>query len=336
MSLEDRAYACLIAGVIGDAMGTPTENLEPEEIGRRHGWVDDFEGDGTDDSIMKYLLSDALIRSGGYADADTWAEEWVRHQHSIFGDKIGRFFQSVLHTATKLRYGYLPRTVAVGNMPSSSSAMCIAPVGIVNAGHPRAAAAQAQEIASLIHLADVAFCQDGAAAVAAAGAAALMPGASVESVVEAATSYIKPWSGGEMLGLIRDALTLARDTRDYKAFRAAYHQRFRRAIACDSRETVPATIALTLLAEGDPAKVIAYGANFGRDSDTIGCMAGAICGALKGTQALPANWLAKARRNAERDQEALARDLVRVAREKAAREHALWGAMASRTADRAA
>ena len=73
----------------------------------------------------------------------SWATEWMRQHKEIFGQKVGRFFPSVLHSAAKLRYGDLPRTVATGNMPSSSSGMAIAPVGIVNAGHPRAAAAQA-------------------------------------------------------------------------------------------------------------------------------------------------------------------------------------------------
>src|SRR6188768_2191749 len=49
---EGRAYACLIAGLIGDAMGTPTENLEPDEIERRFGWVSTCTGPGTDDSLM--------------------------------------------------------------------------------------------------------------------------------------------------------------------------------------------------------------------------------------------------------------------------------------------
>ncbi len=30
--LESHAFACLAFGVIGDAMGTPTENLEPAQI----------------------------------------------------------------------------------------------------------------------------------------------------------------------------------------------------------------------------------------------------------------------------------------------------------------
>ena len=280
--LESRAFACLAFGVIGDAMGTPTENLEPAQIEERFGWVDSFEGDGTDDSIMRDLIAAALVRTNGYADADSWAVQWREQNSAIFGEKVGRFFPSVLHAAAKLRYGYSPRTIAAGTMPSSSSAMAISPVGIVNAGNPRAAASQAMEIASLIHVTDVAFCQDGAAAIAAAVAEALAIGADVDSVLKAAQDYIKPWSGAEMLGLIGSALDIARTTADYKKFRQKYHETFRKAIACDSRETVPATLAIVWLAKGDPKQAAIFGANFGRDADTIACMAAGICGALSG------------------------------------------------------
>jgi ADP-ribosylglycohydrolase len=279
---ESHALACLVFGVIGDAMGTPTENLEPAEIEQRFGWVDWFEGDGTDDTIMRDLIAAALIRTGGYADADHWAEEWRDKHQAIFGSKVGRFFPSVLHAAAKLRHGYAPRTIAEGTMPSSSSAMAIAPVGIVNAGNPRAAAAQAMEIASLIHVTNVAFCQDGAAAIAAAVAEALMPEATVASVLDASVAYLKPWSGEEMRSLITAALEFASKAGDYKSFREGYHGKFRQRIACDSRETVPASLAIVHLAQGDPSLAASLGANFGRDADTIACIAAGICGALSG------------------------------------------------------
>ena len=279
---ETHTLACLLYGVIGDAMGTPTENLEPSEIEQRFGWVNQFEGDGTDDTIMRDLIASALIRTVGYADADHWAEEWREQNEAIFGSKVGRFFPSVLHAAAKLRHGYPPRTIAEGTMPSSSSAMAIAPVGIVNAGNPRAAAAQAMEIASLIHVTDVGFCQDGAAAVAAAVAEALISDATVDSVLQASIAYLKPWSGEEMRSLIIAAQELAGEARDYKAFRESYHGKFRQRIACDSRETVPAALAIVRLARGDPGLAACFGANFGRDADTVACMAASICGALTG------------------------------------------------------
>lgn len=326
---EGRAYACLIAGLIGDAMGTPTENLEPEEIERRFGWVTTCEGPGTDDSLMKDLLCNALLATNGYATADDWASQIAANQ-MLIRERRDKFFPSVLHLVGKLRFGYAPREVSEGNMPSSSSAMAIAPVGIVNAGHPRAAVAQAQELASLIHTGSVGFCQDGAAAVAAAVAVAISPGAKLDDLVAAATAYLKPTSGALMRELIEGAVSLARSTGEYRAFRAAYHRGFRQTIACDSRETIPATIALCLLADGDPGKVVELGANFGRDTDTIATMAGAICGAFGGADSLPAGWAATIGIHNDDSQGAMASALVKVARAKAQAEIAAWQPLATR------
>ena len=324
VDILDKVYGCLLGGLIGDAMGTPTEGKEPEAIEERFGWVDDFEGDGTDDSLLKYLLCDALLETAGYATSDDWAEVWIKNRDEITGPKRGKFFISVQHTFRKLLSGYLPRTVSLGNMPSSSSAMSISPVGIVNAGHPRMAAAQAQELGSLIHTGDVSFCQDGAAAVAAAVAAAFCEDATMETVLGAATQHLKPTSGREVRDLIAQAVELAREKGEYKAFRDAYHESFRQRIGCDTRETVPAVFGLCLLARGNARDVIVYSANFGRDTDTIATMAGAICGALNGASGMPSEWVRKAEGYSARDQRELAERLVSTAREKAARETAGW------------
>lgn len=321
--LVDKAYGCLIGGLIGDAMGTPTEFMEPEAIEVKFGWVDDFEGDGTDDSVLKYLLCEALIETTGYATSDDWARVWLKHKQAIFAKK-NYFFVSVLQTFRKLDAGYLPRLASLGNLPSSSSAMSIAPVGIINAGHPQAASAQAQELGSLIHTGEVSFCQDGAAAIAAAVAAAFWENATVDTVLEAAITYLKPTSGREIHNLIQRAIDLAKKTKDYKVFRQVYHQEFRRPIMCDSRETIPAALALCYLAQGNVQQAVTYGANFGRDTDTIATMAGAICGTLMGASGFPAAWREKAEANAARNQRKLAEALINVAISKASTEIAAW------------
>lgn len=181
--LVSKTLGCLIGGLIGD-----------------------FDADGTDDTIMKTLLCRALVRSGGYASADDWAHEWLSDPNAIFGEKRNRFFISVLHTARKLRDHTTPRTAALGNMPSSSSAMAIAPVGIVNACNPRQAAMQTS---------------------------------------------------------------------------------------------------------------VTYGANFGRDTDTIATRSGAIAGALNGVGSIPPRWVEKAKRLSATDQDELAAELAAVALQKA-------------------
>ena len=321
---EKHAFACLAYGMVGDAMGSLTELLDPGEIERRFGWVESFEGTGTDDVIMRDLLAAALIATDGYANADDWAHQWCTQSEKIFGGKANRFFPSILHAAEKLRRAYLPRLIAEGTMPTTTSAMAIAPVGIVNAGNPRAAAAQATEIASLVHVTHVAFCQDGAAAIASTIAAAFLPGATVDSVLQAAVDAIKPWSGAEMRTLIIDVLALARSSQDYKAFRKAFQKSYCKPVICDSRETVPAALAMVWFARGDPWKAVVLSANFGRDADTIGCMAGGICGALTGIGERDGNRLAPLPEETLLEQRWLALDLVAIHHSKAGAEKAAW------------
>ena len=319
----EKALGCLLGGLIGDAMGTPSEGKEYPALEADLGWIDDFASDGTDDTIMKTLLARALIRTGGYAAADDWAAEWLDDWPAIFGKKQAKFFVSVLHTAQKLRMHAIPRMAALGNMPSSSSAMSIAPVGIVNACNPRAAAAQAYSIASLIHTHDIGYCQDGAAAIAAAVAEAFDPDASVDSVLDAATRYLAPRSGEEMRSAIDGAVALATDLGDYQAFRSAVYDqrdRFFHRIFCDSRETVPLALAFVQLAAGDVERSVAYAANFGRDADTMATMSGGIAGAFQGVQGIRRDWVERAKAVAAVDQEELAGQLVEVAFAKAQAE----------------
>jgi ADP-ribosylglycohydrolase len=291
--------------------------MDPEEIQERFGWVDWFTGDGTDDSLMATLLADALLASDGHAGADEWAAQWVAQRDRMLAKK-DKFFPSVLHTAEKLAYGYAPRRVAAGNMASSSSAMCIWPVGLVDAGDPRAAAAQAYALAALIHVGEVDFCQDGAAAVAAAVAAGVRPDSDVGEACAEALAALHPASGTQMRDLISTAVDEANDVAGYEEFRERYHAGFRQEIACDSRETVPAAFALTALARGDLRRGVEFAANFGRDTDTIATMTGALCGAIGGPDAIPEEWITGLGASAMADAEALAGRLAGLARAKVA------------------
>lgn len=289
--LAARFLPVVVGSRVGDAMGTPTEGWEPEEIARRLGWVSNFEGDGTDDSLMATLLAQALVETGGQAGVDDWAAQWAAGKELVAA-KRNKFFISVLHTMEKLSTGWLPRRVAAGNMASSSSAMCIWPVGLVNAGQIQAAATQAYALAGLIHVGEVDFCQDGAAAVAGAVAAGLRPGTSVAEAARRALDSLHPVSGKLMYSLISGSLALAEQSADYLEFRNKYQARFCQETMWDSRETVPAAFGLAVLAGGDLVRAVEYGANFGRDADTIASMAGAICGAARGSAPLPPAWVA--------------------------------------------
>jgi ADP-ribosylglycohydrolase len=287
--LSDRILAVLIGARVGDAMGAPTEGMDAGEIERRYGWVAEFAGPGTDDSLMASLLIEALVRSGGRASLDEWAAQ-IAAGHELIYAQRQNFFPSVLHLVAKLRGGVPPRAAALGNLPSSSSAMAIWPAGAVNAGQPARAAMQAYRLAALIHTHPVDFCQDGAAFVAATVAAGLRDGTTISAACTEGLRELDSASGEIMRELVASAIELAGQAGDYRDFRARYHASAHQPDACDARETVPAAAALACLAQGDVRVAVEYGANFGRDTDTIATMAGAMCGATTRSP-LPGAWL---------------------------------------------
>ena len=196
--------------------------------------------------------------------------------------------------------------------------MAFSPMGIINACNPRQAALEALHIGSFIHNGPSGFCRDGAAALSAAVAAAFSPDATVESVVAASVDYLMPRSAAVMKEAILGALDLAEEAGSYRRFRELYYERHLREIISDSRETVPAVIAIFKMAAGDPKQAILWGANFGRDADTIGTMVGGIVGALHGASGLPKEWMGKVEANPDVDYRDLSPALAALVRKRAA------------------
>jgi ADP-ribosylglycohydrolase len=288
--LYKKVYGCLLGGLIGDAMGAPSEGMTHGEIKKKFGWIGDFEGSGTDDSAIKLILIEAILKSGGHVTADEFADAFLANKkkyYTLFYIPVRNMFHKIESRLS------LPVYAGLGNMHSSSSAMSISPLGIINACNPRRAAIETYDVAGLIHAGDSTFCRDGACAIAAAVAEAMSPKATVESVLEASWKYLHKDSSKELLDRIHLTLEMVKRTGDYEAFRKEYYKKCLGDIVSDSRETVPCVLALFALAKGDPVTAIEYGANFGRDADTIGTMVGALCGALKGINGLKPEWVAK-------------------------------------------
>lgn len=282
--------------MIGDAMGAPGEGKTFTQIYAQFGpeGITDFEGVGTDDTAIREQLIHAILTNNGYVSCDEFAESFFTFQAT----NKRLWWTPVQNMFHKLDSGVaLPVDAGMGNTPSSSSAMAIAPMGIINAGNPRQAALETFDVAGLIHSGASSFCRDAACAMAAAVAQALHPNASVESILDAATVYLHPKSGHEMIACIRQTRAMAQEEGDYEAFRARFYAESLRAAQCDSRETVPLVFALFEMACGEPEQAIPYGVNFGRDADTLGTMLGGLCGALRGVGALPEPWVEKVEAN---------------------------------------
>jgi len=288
--LFKKVYGCLLGGMIGDAMGAPAEGKTYEQIRESFGWIDDFDGSGTDDSAIKLILCEAILKHKGYVSADEFAEAFLNNKENYYD----YFYIPVKNMFHKIESGLsLPVYAGMGNMHSSSSAMAISPMGLINACNPRRAALETYDVAGLIHGAEATFCRDGACAMAAAVAEAMKADATVDSVLEASWKYLHSKSSKVMVDCIRSTLDLAKSAGTYEAFREEFYMTCLRDIISDSRETVPCVLALFMLAKGDTMTAVTYSANFGRDAYTIGTMAGALCGALNGIENIKPEWVAK-------------------------------------------
>jgi ADP-ribosylglycohydrolase len=297
IDLSSRIYGCLLGGMIGDAMGAPVEGKTYAQIEAAYGpdGVTDFDGTGTDDTAIREQLIRAIVETDGHVTCDEFAATFLTSWQANYG----KWWVPVRNMAHKVQSGVsLPVDAGYGNTASSSSAMAISPMGILNAMNPRQAALETFDVASLIHSGPTGFCRDAACAMAAAVAAAFHPDATVESVQDAAVRYLHQTSAHEMIARITTVRQLAATHADYRSFREAAYASCLYATVCDSRETIPIALALFGMAGGDPRRGISYGVNFGRDADTIGTMVGGLCGAYASVSRLPEEWVAKVEGNA--------------------------------------
>ena len=185
--LWKKVYGSLLAGVMGDAMGAPSEGMTYKEIEKEFGFIDDFSGAGTDASAIKLILCEAILNNNGYVTADEFADSFLNNKdnyYSLFYIPVRNMFHKLQSKLT------LPVYAGYGNMQSSSSAMSITPMGLINACNPRQAAQETYDVAGLIHAGDSTFCRDGACAIAAAVAEAMAPDATVGSIVTASYQYL--------------------------------------------------------------------------------------------------------------------------------------------------
>jgi ADP-ribosylglycohydrolase len=310
--LYDKILGCLVGGALGDAIGGATEMMSYEKIESLFSWIDRPLPTGntpdtarfspglpagafTDDTRLKHLLCKAIMIKGGRVTADDLAEIWLEEME-------GWYYTPVINAYHKIYLGdSRPRDAGRGCMVSNSTAMSISPVGIINACNPSMAALDAYDVASIIHEGDA---RDGAVAVAAAVSEAFNPQADVDSILNAALTYLYP--KGKMKHLIQQAIALAKEEKEYKSFRKAFHETmlvpFPQDVGSDKppegfydtaepREAIPATFALLYLAKGKWQKSVEYCANFGRDADTLATMAGGIAGALEGAKVIPQEWI---------------------------------------------
>jgi ADP-ribosylglycohydrolase len=321
--LLDAVYGCLIGGAIGDALGAPVEGLYYPEIRAQYGRVTELvsspigntgptyggstgdlfreEYDGppcvpgaiTDDTALAHYMCLAIVRKNGRITPDDFARVWVEELNP------NRFWVNERIIRRKLRAGINPWEAGRGSIPAGCATMAIAPIGIINAGHPAQAYQDGFVIASVNQ---DGVNRDAAATLAAGVAAAFSPGATVQSVLETMTAH----SSYLVRRAIELTMHLATASDSVDEFAAKFYEKMLdwswpwpptedwdkdHHFSGNSIEIVPATMAIVYLCQGEANESIIEGASFGRDCDTIGRAAGCLAGALCGASAIRQDWI---------------------------------------------
>lgn len=296
--LQRKIYGCMLAGAIGNAMGSLTENMHYWEIDARYPDgiqqpLDPSRLETEDDNQMAMLLFETYVAEEGRPVTarrfgQTWLERLNRDQ----------FFNLCMGNAYDLiRRGWDPRISGHWAVVTGSTVMCMEPVGVYHLADPEFAAIDATAIAYMYQRGrDVV----AAAILASAVAAALCPDATVESVLQAALQAA-PREPMAQFDRRQDrtprdyfarCLAVAGRYDDVRAVRPALYDECRLYHPIDPFELLGFALAIFQVARGDMRRCAIGGASIGRDADTIAGRSAMLAGALNGPATVPPEWVA--------------------------------------------
>ncbi|MFI0963443.1 ADP-ribosylglycohydrolase family protein [Streptomyces sp. NPDC021080] len=354
-TLDERIVGALVGAAVGDALGGPVEGYSPEQIAERHGgrvhgvvgpWNGDawptarpvapyHKGDGhvTDDTLMTHALVRVYAEVRDHLDAYAVAEHlvpdlmttprWIP-ELECEALPLQRIFLAEKWLVARLHYGHVdPREAGTGNIVNCGAAMYMAPAGLVNAGNPAGAYAEALDIAGA-HQSS--YGREAAGVFAAAVAAACSPGADPGSVVAACLALAKDGTRAAVEAVCEVAsrytdfesalVPLRRAVAPFDTVGPDYRSPSlgaRRPSRLHSIEELPVALGMLLVSGGDFRHAVLGSVNYGRDCDSIATMAGALAGAL-GSE-VPHDWAKTVAESSRLDLDAPARTLAEVTRE---------------------
>lgn len=322
--LFKKVYGSIAAANIGSAMGAAVEWVSVpgggwKAIEEELGWVETFlpwvqkerdvrywnnsprlrylhmdmpPGMTEDGAEIRYLLALAIVEKGDRVTVDDLAEVWKTH---IKREDIGRLVNPHIKIhMDRLRAGdentrIPPRLI--GSMtpwPGLVDAPhMIGPIGIINACDPFQASMDAAEV-SLLLQPPASGGVEASRAIAAATAEAFRPNATVDSIIEAARAHVSLFTRE----ILDEALELAEKYPDIRSIREPIRRHFMPTYPyADAVETAAEAIALFAITKGDVREGMIGATNLGRDTDCIGGMLGPICGAFKGIDHVPSEWV---------------------------------------------
>lgn len=301
VSIKKRILGCLYGQAVGDAMGMPAELWPKSRVVRHFGWIDDFlpgpeenlaantfaAGQFTDDTGQCIALMDAVIASNGVVCPETIANHllsWAQRIRAFENNILGPLSKASL---TAIADG-IPCAEIEANGVTNGSAMRVAPIGCLIPTGDAPAFIEAVRLSCLpTHKSDIAI---AGAVVVAWSVSRAIEGASwgqikteiiplADRIQREHESTFSPLLGKR----IRYALDLLVARHDPRRQLNDLYELV--GAGMNIIESIPSAIAIVELADTQPMFCAELCANLGGDSDTIGAIASAICGALHGIDA---------------------------------------------------
>lgn len=298
----DRILGALYGQTLGDAMGMPSELWPRSRVKAHFGWIDHFlpgpkennaacyfdRAQFTDDTSMALCLADAIIECEGEINPDVIGAHILR-----WAEGFDAFNKNVLGPTSKIALNAIrdgkPVSELENNGVTNGAAMRVSPLGCLLPTRSLDDFIDQVALASSpTHKSDLAIA--GAVVVAWAISRAVdgQPWAEIVDALPAIARHAQEKRVTTFSASLAARIELALDcVRKAKGVESASEQVYQLVGAGTSTiESVPAAIAMVELAQTDPNRCAILCANLGGDTDTIGAMATAICGALHGISAI--------------------------------------------------
>ncbi|MCS7089044.1 MAG: ADP-ribosylglycohydrolase family protein [Thermoflexales bacterium] len=331
-ALLERVRGGVFGQALGDAFCTPALET-PERTRARFGRITTFlappadhpvhaglrAGQFTDDTEQALYLARAIVEHEGALNAEIAARAIMAWYDAVDGDHCAFIGPSTRRAVQRMRAGEPLSQTGLGG-DTNGAAMRASVVGLIHPSDVEAAAREAALSALPTHNTRQACA--AAAAVAGAVAQALAPEADLSHVVQAAIEsarigeqYGAAWFGASVPHRIALAVRLVAE--QAASGEAAQLQALADVVGNSmlASESVPAAFGIVVLAGGEPYHAAVLAAALSGDADTIGAIACAICGALRGFTAIPSALAEQLRRaNPTYDLDATAHALFAIAR----------------------
>lgn len=289
----------LYGQALGDAWGMPAY-FDPDQTWEKFGWIEEFlpapddhevhrglpAGRITDDSEQAFSLAREYIAAGGVT-LDATVRAIVAWYDRTGGDESRYVGPSTRRGVQALKRGEDPR-IAGRAGDTNGAAMRISVVGLLHPGDPMGAIEDAITSCLPTHGTNVAI--SGGCAVASAVAYAMHPNATLDGVIaagmmgaEIGRQHGTHWIGASVTRKIEGAVAIARKGTDEKARLRELYDVIGTSLAIT--ETVGAAFGVLVMANGDPKRTAILSAALSGDADTVGAIACAIAGTLRGIEA---------------------------------------------------